>query len=211
MGNNRFQTLWRLAEGDHNLQSSIIAGLDEYIQRVCSGYPIEIQSWSGDELSNRKTSSLMNIPIPGIATVPNRGRSQGRFKSQREEGFKKRTASNNNSNSICDVPITGTTTITTKLCGFCRTPGHQQGYKCPRISVWNGTLLTKTKEQYNQRKEFINHLWRRWVQQQVTQSFCFQIQRWDQTVGWYWQKSDLVQKAWSFINNSLHTTIWAFC
>ena len=117
MGNNSFQTLWRLTEGNHDLESSIIAGLDKYIQRVRSGYAIEIQSWSGDELNTRRTTALRNAPIPGIATVPKRGRSQGQFKSQREEQFKKRTANNNNSNNICDVPVTGTT-ITTNCVGF---------------------------------------------------------------------------------------------
>ena len=89
LAKTRLETLWRLTDGNHELQSSVIAGLDKFIQRMRSGYSIDIQSWSGDELNSERTVDAQCIPIPGIKAVPNRGREHGRYMSRREERSRK--------------------------------------------------------------------------------------------------------------------------
>ena len=81
--------------------------------------------------------------VVGMTSVPGRGRSVGRYKSNRENMFKKRK---NNSDST-NIPVSGKT-IRVKTCSFCNVAGHQSGYKCTRINQWNGTLVTKSKHRF---------------------------------------------------------------
>ena len=93
MGQSTFLTLWRLIDGNQNLQSSVIIGLEKNIDRTRSRKGIEIQCWKGDKIKNKRVTKTENhhpSAVPGIANVLGRGRSIGPDKSNREKKFKKR-------------------------------------------------------------------------------------------------------------------------
>ena len=72
--------MWRLTDGNREHQSSVVSCLEKCIQRLRRGYPVDIQSWlTIDFNSNERTIDLQNTPIPGISSVPKRGRAQGRY------------------------------------------------------------------------------------------------------------------------------------
>ena len=93
MVHSTLSTLWRLLDGNRNLQSSIIIGLKKFIDRIRSGKGIDIQSWKVDEMNNDQSSKTENecpSVVLGMTSAPGRGRSVGRYKSNRENMFKKR-------------------------------------------------------------------------------------------------------------------------
>ena len=45
MANNRFQTIWRLLTGQHQLQQSFIASIDTFVERARMKEPLCIETW----------------------------------------------------------------------------------------------------------------------------------------------------------------------
>ena len=83
-------------------------------------------------------------------------RSMARYKGAHEQRQTVQTKSVSNNQSL-PLPVVGVTGKT-KSCSFCKSACYNLSIRCLKINLWNGTMLTRNKNETNQRDNFIKQL-----------------------------------------------------